>query len=369
MKIGVIVGGYFKFQKGGAELQTSMLINYFFKKGHNISYLCYGNRNRSNPIEESNNLNIYQVKKPFKNIKFLTYLNRNHIYNLLKKIDADILYQRGAFHFSNLISSYGRKRKIPVISGISMDTMCIKNKIKLNKTFLINCINGYLNKKYYRDSDLVIAQTYSQQRLLKQNFNKDSIVIPNGHPVPSPPFKKSSPPIIAWIANIKWWKQPEIFIKLAKELEDTNAQFVYAGRSAKGGYQKMLVDKTKKLPNLKYLGEIPFEKTNELLSKASLFVNTSQLREGFPNTYIQAWMRETPVVALNADPDDLLKRKKIGFHSKTFEQLVKDVRYLIKNEDVRKEMGKRARKYAIENHDIEKIGKRYLEVFEELMKE
>ncbi len=74
-------------------------------------------------------------------------------------------------------------------------------------------------------------------------------------------------------------------------------------------------------------------------------------------------MRETQVVVLNCDPDDLIKTLKIGFHSGDFKQLVKHVRYLIKNEDVRIEMGKRAREYACKNHDIEKIGKRYLEVF------
>ena len=238
----------------------------------------------------------------------------------------------------------------------------------ISKAFIPNIINEYTGRYGIKTADKIIAQTYSQQKLLNKNFNRDSTVIPNGHPVPLPPFKKTNPPIIAWIANIKQLKQPEIFIKLAEKCQDLNAQFVYAGRPANGEYQNMLIRETKKLDNLNYLGEIPFEKTNELLSKASIIVNTSTY-EGFPNPYIQAWMRETPVVSLNVDPDDLLKRYEIGLHSKTFEQLVKDVRYLVENEDVRKEMGKRAREYAVEHHDIEKIGKRYLEVFEELVEE
>jgi len=124
----------------------------------------------------------------------------------------------------------------------------------------------------------------------------------------------------------------------------------------------MLLEKTSKLSNLKYLGEISYEETNELLSKSSLFVNTSTT-EGFSNTYIQAWMRENPVVTLNCDPDDLIKINKIGFHSGSFKRLVKDVRYLIENEDVRREMGKRAREYAFKNHDIKKVGKRYFKIF------
>jgi glycosyltransferase involved in cell wall biosynthesis len=191
-------------------------------------------------------------------------------------------------------------------------------------------------------------------------------VIPNGIPVPLQSFKKADPPIISWIANIKPLKQPELFIKLAEKCQDLNAQFIYAGRPGSGKFHRTLIEKTKKLINLQYIGEIPFEKTNELLSLSSIFVNTSLPIEGFPNTYIQAWLRETPVIALNFDPDDLLKRKKIGFHSKSFEQLVEDIRYLIDNEDERRKMGERARKYAIENHDINNIYKKYIELFHQL---
>ena len=79
-------------------------------------------------------------------------------------------------------------------------------------------------------------------------------------------------------------------------------------------------------------------------------------------------MRETPVITLNCDPDNIIKNQRIGFHSGSFKQLIKDVRYLIENEDVRREMGEKARKYSIKNHDIVKIGKRYLEIFNMLVK-
>ena len=116
---------------------------------------------------------------------------------------------------------------------------------------------------------------------------------------------------------------------------------------------------------MEYIGEISYEKTNELLEKSSLLINTS-LTEGFSNTFIQAWMRETPVITLNCDPDNLIKNNKIGFHSRSFEQLVRDVKYLIGNKDIINQMGKNARKYSIEHHNIEKIGKKYIDTFENL---
>ena len=66
--------------------------------------------------------------------------------------------------------------------------------------------------------------------MLKANFGLESLVIPNGHPAPSRQGVKANPPVVLWVANIKAWKQPKIFIDLAKRLSDTEAKFVMIGK-------------------------------------------------------------------------------------------------------------------------------------------
>lgn len=373
MNICIVLGFHFGNNKGGAEIQAHLLANYFIKKGHKVNYICYGSKN--DLIQYENNYIIHEVKKPFKIRNVFSYLNKYDIYRLLDNINPDLIYQRGV-NFADLISSYGEKNNVPVISGISEDNLCCTNKITINLEGGLNIMMNHILKRYYSKSDFVISQSEKQKKLLKKNFNVNSVVIPNGHEVPSNDLNKSQFPLVLWIANIKKWKQPEIFLKLASRLIDTEAKFIYCGRSSSdGNYQNKLQRDTSILPNVKYLGEVPFRKTNYLMSKSSVFVNTSASlensgfgrTEGFPNTYIQAWFRETPTVTLNFDPDNLIKKYKMGFHSKNFDQLVKDVRYLIENDNIREKMGRNARKYAVENHDIEKVGKRYLEIFEELI--
>jgi glycosyltransferase involved in cell wall biosynthesis len=80
-------------------------------------------------------------------------------------------------------------------------------------------------------------------------------------------------------------------------------------------------------------------------------------------------MRETPVITLNCDPDNIIKNNKIGFHSGCFENMVDNVKYIIENKDELRKMGKKAREYAIKNHDIKKIGIIYSNSFERLLKE
>ena len=119
--------------------------------------------------------------------------------------------------------------------------------------------------------------------------------------------------------------------------------------------------------NLEYKGELSIEKVNDLLRESHLFVNTSLYEGGPPNTFVQAWMRETPIVSLNVDPDDIIRKNTLGFHSGSFEQMVKDVKFLIENEKVRQEMGRNAREYAIREHDIEKILPKYVELIEKMV--
>jgi len=342
---------------GGSEIQIYYLMEELKKKGYEIHYLYDSDRK----INQRNGEVQYHLLYDY--TKLFSWLNFPKIGLLIKKIAPDIIYQRTKSAYTGIGAFFAKLANTKMVYNISSDTDCLKTI-----TTFPRFINEHLGNYGIKGADLVIAQTRHQQNLLKNNFDLNSTLISNGHPVPNPPFKKQQPPVVAWIANIKPLKQPEIFIKLAEKCQDLEARFVYAGRPTTGKYQKMLSKKTKKIPNLTYLGEIPFEKTNELLSRASIFINTSlSNKEGFPNTYIQAWMRETPVVTLNCDPDNIIKSQKIGFHSGSFKQLVKDIRYLTENEDERREMGEKARKYAIDNHDIEKIGKKYFKVFERML--
>jgi hypothetical protein len=63
-------------------------------------------------------------------------------------------------------------------------------------------------------------------------------------------------------------------------------------------------------------------------------------------------MRQVPVVSLNVDPDGVIEQYKLGFHSRTFERMVKDVRRLVTDRELREELGENARRYALKEHNI-----------------
>jgi len=371
-KICFLLVSYFKYYKGGAELQAYQIARMItqYDEVHYIFVNNPGYFQINDSMRNDEGINLHWIRRY--NLSILgksLFLNYFKLKNLFNEINPDIIYQRNGNAFTGIAALWCKKNNKKLIFGISSDNNCSSREIlNLGIDFLSypsKVLDYFFNVYGVNNAFQIIAQTDYQKKILRQNFKRGCIVIPNGLPVPLQSFKKADPPIISWIANIKPLKQPELFIKLAEKCQDLNAQFIYAGRPESGKYHRMLTEKTKKLINLQYIGEIPFEKTNELLSLSSIFVNTSTA-EGFPNTYIQAWMRETPVVTLNCDPDNIIKTQRIGFHSGGFEQLVEDVRYLIENEDERNRMGEKARKYAIENHDIMKTGKKYIELFHQL---
>lgn len=373
-KVCFVLANHFKYFKGGAELQAYFIAKELAKKIE-VHYLFMKHPN-FNKIEFQKNdqgVILHPMKQHiYKKFGKFFFMNYRELIKRLDEIKPDLIYQRGGKPYIGMAKGWCKKNKKKCVFGISMESNCSKSGIlRLSNNFFTypsNIINGYLTFYGINYADLIIAQSQIQQGLLLQNFKRNSILIPNGQYVPNPPFEKTEPPIISWIANIKKLKQPEIFLKLAEKLQTQNIKFVFAGRPDKGSYQKKLIEKAKKLSNFEYLGEIPLEKTNELLSKSSILINTSST-EGFSNTYIQSWMRETPVVTLNCDPDDIIKNHRIGFHSGSFKQMVKDVIYLLENERERKEMGKKARKYALVNYDMEKIGKKYLDTFHQLVQD
>jgi glycosyltransferase involved in cell wall biosynthesis len=107
------------------------------------------------------------------------------------------------------------------------------------------------------------------------------------------------------------------------------------------------------VPNLSYLGPIPFEETNSLLQGATLLINTS-VSEGFSNTFIQAWLRNVPVVSF-VDPDGVIDRNELGICVNTFEDLVLNVKSFVATPKVIQEMGKHCRDYAIREHGLDRV--------------
>ena len=103
--------------------------------------------------------------------------------------------------------------------------------------------------------------------------------------------------------------------------------------------------------NLKYLGPLPVEQVNNLMSQADVFVNTS-LYEGFPNTFIQAWSHGAVVASLTVDIDGGMEAQGVGYCAGSFDRLEKIIDTLVASPEQRQATAQRAFDYVQSRHSL-----------------
>lgn len=278
---------------------------------------------------------------------------------ILKKIKPDIIYQRVGCAQTGIAARYAMKHHCKMVWHIASEFDLQPLRIHFSRMFFYKRLQRYLLNSGIKRATHIIAQTEDQNRLLQKNFNRSATaVIPNFHPDPIESIDKSGMIKVVWVANLKSIKQPEIYIRLADELQNLpNVQFIMIGAiqgssSTRRKYRE-LIDKTHAL---KYLGEQKQETVNKILARSHIFVSTS-LREGFPNTFIQAWMRQVPVASLNVDPDRLITSQSLGLVADSFEKLKDSVRTLATQEGLRHQLGLNARTFAQHYFSIRNVMK------------
>jgi len=345
---------------GGAEVEQTCLANELVALGYDISFVTYRHGNGISQIENRDKMEIIQTYERDKAIEISTLIKYKSIWSALKKSNAEIYFHESGSTGLLPLFSYLKRKKF--VYRIPSDAMVLSRPLSGKYTFQEKIINTIEIKR----ADIVIAQSEFQKRILKERFKKNSIIIKNGLIIPKVTCEINNDPIILWVASIRSIKRPHLFIELAKSIP--NAHFEMVGGKVIGEtllYEKIRMA-AKKLPNLRFHGFVPYYNVNEYFNRASIFVNTSII-EGFPNTFIQAWMHYTPIVSLNVDPDKIIQNKKLGFFSGTFEQMVLDLKILLEDETLRKAIGKNARKYVEKEHNIKKTVKKYIEVFNEIL--
>ena len=337
---------------GGAEVQLWMLARGFCEAGWDVHYVtdaALSETQREGVILHS--LAGFESER-----------HKEKFFSTLCSINPDVIYQRGRKSYTGLAGQYAEENNTPLIFSTSMDVDCQRYK-DIGRLFqrpeeLIRKLR-ILPHRFKRDitslrgmrqATLILTQSNLQKDLLRKNLALESRVFRNLHPVPDKEgIKKSEPGTVLWLASVKRWKRPELFIELAESLRRNNYRFVLAGRLAdRKEYADLLASYTKKNPNFQYIENVDLDESNRLIAKASIFINTSEPFEGFPNTFIQSWLRNTVTLSLNVDPDGLIRKKNIGRLSGDLSTMSNQVIELMEDDRLRREMGSNARNFAIE---------------------
>jgi glycosyltransferase involved in cell wall biosynthesis len=340
---------------GGSELKQVLVGRELAQRGYPISFITSDEHNERKNIDNITIIPCPQSKKYSWIKNFLLY------WSTLKKADADIYIQgigsTGILPFFCLIH---RKK---YVKWIVSDSTLLFERYRTGHPFLRK-ITASLDIQF---AHLIIVQNLFQKEILEKKFKKrESMLIKNPVVIPQKSEDvESKKRYILWVGTIKSVKQPHLFLQIVQAVPKIKCIMIGGeNRGNKDLYNKIEME-AKLLPNLEFLGFVPYHRIHQYYRDAAIFVNTSQI-EGFPNTFLESWVTGTPVISLNVDPDEVICKKKIGFHSKTIEQLILDINTLYSNEELRKEMSINAKRYVEENHDLKKIASEFEELLASL---
>jgi len=341
---------FFFENKGGGELQSFYLAKELLKRNWDVHYI---KESSNNDLKEQIIQGIVIHSMP-KRKGILRWRNYKKLKSLLDKLKPDFCYQRTTNSYLPLLVRIAKTNNIKTIFAFSMHNQIqfwedIFSEKKI-KTIIIKFLEKIIFIYSFKKADLIIVQTKFQKKIIKSKYSISSELIYNAHPLPTcKKFIREN--IILWIGRLTANKNPLEFINLAKMLRSTKCRFFLIG----AGNNRVLLNKIKEysisLKNFIFLGELSNNDVHELLSRAKILVNTSFL-EGFPNTFIEAWLRGVPVVSKNIDHDDLIQKNNLGKVSGSLHQMAKDISEIVYSEVIWEKYSKSCYKFACENFNI-----------------
>jgi len=376
-----IAGHHFIADKsGGVELQTYYIGKALARSGWSVAFLCPSLNGKSGSETIGGGLQVWRY--PAFSLAFQA--PKGLLKDMLGAIEPKVFYQRGRGHLRGIgpIRRYSKENGVPLVFALSSDAdldslyearTTLKAHKPLWKRIVLLPYELFLDaimRKVILHSDYLVGQHQDQITKLMLKFNRRAHLIRTIHLEIEQEPDKSDDKIVLWVANYRPRKQGALFVRLAEECAGLSCHFVMVYGKTKKEYIQPVLQAAQGKENLTICGEMAVDEIERLMEKSILFVNTSEPGyEGFPNTFVQSWLRETPTVSLSCNPGRIITGEKIGMCSRSFPQLVRDVKLLVERDEERLSMGKRARAYAENAHGFERNIERISEYFSGVLKE
>ncbi|MBF0299851.1 MAG: glycosyltransferase [Oligoflexia bacterium] len=341
----------------GAELQLYCMATELAKdKLFDVNFIV---GDHGQPLRETRQgVQLFRLSRPDRKLNklFIAFKTIFNFLFVLYQINADVYIQRSSGVETFLVYLYCICMRKKFVYMISHDEDVLKEKTSLMPKGRKGKIVWKLYTVGLRGANLVVSQHKKQSELLEKNWNKKSIIRNSAHILPEiSRSNKDNNGYVLWNARCEEWKQPFVFLDLAKEFPNTSFIMICLKNSNNLVLSEKVKTHVEKFPNVIFIDTLPPEQFDNYFAHAILHINTS-LREGFPNTFIQAFKHSTPVLSFIVNPENIFDEYSIGKCAKgNFDHLKKFLKELLENKYLRNEFAKNAYQYVQQKHDIKKI--------------
>lgn len=277
------------------------------------------------------------------------------IFKALKRADAQAYYQSPAGAVTGFVANYCRRHGRQFAFRIASDANCVPGQ---------QLIKLWRDRKIFeygmRHASLIAAQTQQQQALLRCHYRLESELVNMVAEPAELPAPDSQDIDVLWVGSYRQVKRPEALIEIARALPNLRFAMVGGMHGDMQDYYYRLTAAARLLPNIAVHGPVPYRQVGGLFDRAKVLANTS-IVEGFPNTFLQAWMRGIPV-ATTFDPDGLIVRQRLGAAAGEPSQLVPVLAAMVGEEAKRRSEAARIRSFALQEYSAPAIARKYLKL-------
>lgn len=338
-----IVNNHIDLVLGGSEIQCNFIANGLKEKGHDVIYVI--------PSKDIDS----KVEASYKT--FVVQKDAKSIIEAIESTKPDVVYWRYNKNFFYQTAKYLAKRRVRLVFAVAHLNDLKKWSAKSshgNFRGTISRVIRMLKSRYnHLGLKFVSALTVNNRDFVELSPIVNTHYVPNGMTEDLVPFSWPRPYVV-WVANFKPDKRPELFVEVAKYLQEYGIDALMVGRLTNSKYN-WIYDSANLPNNLYYLNTMNPLEVNGLLASSRLHIHTCK-PEGFPNIFIQAWMQSTPSISFEFDPSGYISEQSIGMVSNGSIELFKSqIIEWATDEDRCAKIGIKAEKFAKKMFSVNKM--------------
>ena len=346
---------------GGESVQHTLLARAFAERGWQVSMIS-GDFGQEDGIVVDG-IQVWKTYTRTEGLPVLRFLypRMYRSWRALKRANADIYFQSCAGVMTGLVARFVAQRNRKMIFRVAHDTDCIPGEELISLERDRRIYQYGLNR-----ADLISAQSATQANALEEHHGLHSFEVDMAAEIPQDPDDTGRDIDVLWVNNFRDFKRPDLLLDVARRMPDVSFTMI----GGKMQNEESLYDETRDqalaLDNVDFVGGVPYGEVNAYFERARVFLNTSD-SEGFPNSFLQAWVRRVPVISY-FDPDQVIAGKGLGVSVDTQNDFVAAIAGLLDDDDARQEAGQRSRKFVVDRYSPDAIAAQYEQLMAEQFK-
>ena len=339
---------------GGAETQQFQFAQALHSKGYEVSFIVA--RPSSCSKEDDENLPAwvevaYSLRDKSSKIGF--FRDTLRMYQVIKKIHADIFIQRCSFHDAPRVWLFAKILGAKFIFWVGADFNVNRIWIKHNLSLLRRMAYEYVLSR----ADEIVVQTENQKMMLNLFYAIKASIIRNIVGIPHSQLrnKRASCTLkVVWGGRINPNKNPGKLLEIARKASEWS--FIIAAikdRNWTREYVEFIKNATH-LDNVTIFESTPHKDYLKITNDADIVLNTSRF-EGYPNTLLEAFAHGVPALTLGVNPVDVISKYELGWVCDDVDDAVSKLISLAENPDELKKSGEAAFRYVKKFHSREMV--------------